>query len=807
MVDYGGGGGANGGAGGNGGSLAFGGPSNFDGIPGNVFPYPFPSFAPRVFAGGGGGAGSQNSGNAANGANGGGIIFLLCDIIDGTNGTIVTNGHNAPNAGGNDGSGGGGAAGSIIFMPAYSVATTITNNFTSLQVNAIGGDGGGQVGINGHCHGTGGGGGGGLVWLDLSSIPTNVDISICGGDPGYVAGTSSCLTFSPENGAGSGVCGLILDNLSNPLSPNPVLSFNGWAINDTLCGGSSLSLDADNIPGVNYIWNGPNGYTSNQRDPTIIGVTSANSGIYTVTAYICNCSIASDTVRVVVDDLPTAAQFSGSHYICIGSQSALTLTLNSFNFDFTYTDGTTFTSVSGNTISPYIISITPSVTTTYSITNITNYCGSFNFNTLDAVVTVENYPTPFAGNDTSFCLNGTNSFPITIGGPALPGVIYAWHSIPPGLTGFTTPISTTVSQPGMYILKATTAPGGICTTLDTMVVTTDCPLLDLKVFLQGGTYDLNLPHNYWPTLPITSGGPKIMKRTLANFNLVPLTTPYTTFPGNPAPTAQTYTGPTPINANLTTHPIVDWVLIELRQVVDPANVNNPGTALQDSCVANYSAILLEDGQIVDVDGSTFPFAISFNQSYPVQNTQGPFYIVIKHRNHLPVISSVPVYVNSLGIIQYDFTSNITQAWQDPALPATNYPQLGFYRVLSDPPPYNATYAFSVAPNPTSNVACMIGGNGNQDDTVEYNMLMVIPPSDDYLNAMYLSNLPYPTGGCNSLNMVYDNYDVDMDGYVVTLCFTPIPYGNPYYDVESIDYFTQDRSVIPNTNYIYISNVP
>jgi hypothetical protein len=104
---------------------------------------------------------------------------------------------------------------------------------------------------------------------------------------------------------------------------------------------------------------------------------------------------------------------------------------------------------------------------------------------------------------------------------------------------------------------------------------------------------------------------------------------------------------------------------------------------------------------------------------------------------------------------------------------------------------------------------MIGGNGIQDTTVEYNNMIMFgpPPSDDCSNASYLSNLPYPLGGCNSLNLVYDNYDVDMDGYVVTLCFSPIPYPIPYYDVESIDYFTSDRSVIPYTNYIYFSNVP
>ena len=66
--------------------------------------------------------------------------------------------------------------------------------------------------------------------------------------------------------------------------------------------------------------------------------------------------------------------------------------------------------------------------------------------------------------------------------------------------------------------------------------------------------------------------------------------------------------------------IVDWVLIELR-----SDINGPAVAL-------YSALLHSDGRIVD--GTTH--GIRMNVS------PGEYYIIVKHRNHIPIISSEKV---------------------------------------------------------------------------------------------------------------------------------------------------------------------
>ncbi len=85
-------------------------------------------------------------------------------------------------------------------------------------------------------------------------------------------------------------------------------------------------------------------------------------------------------------------------------------------------------------------------------------------------------------------------------------------------------------------------------------------------------------------------------------------------------------GVDPQNVNPIPPNVVDWVLVELRNKIDP-------TILEGS----RSAFVLSDGTVVDTDGSS-------SVSFPgVLHTK--YYIVIKHRNHLGVMSSTAVNVN------------------------------------------------------------------------------------------------------------------------------------------------------------------
>ena len=89
--------------------------------------------------------------------------------------------------------------------------------------------------------------------------------------------------------------------------------------------------------------------------------------------------------------------------------------------------------------------------------------------------------------------------------------------------------------------------------------------------------------------------------------------------------------------------IVDWVLISLRK-------NSPSV---DSTAFRTAALLRDDGQIVLVGQ---PPNLASNQ---------PYYVVIEHRNHLGVMSHVPVPLQN-GVLTYDFTTQNSYTNTDPA---------------------------------------------------------------------------------------------------------------------------------------------
>lgn len=138
-------------------------------------------------------------------------------------------------------------------------------------------------------------------------------------------------------------------------------------------------------------------------------------------------------------------------------------------------------------------------------------------------------------------------------------------------------------------------------------------MLYAKTFLQGA-YDAST---------------HLMRTTLLSKSLVPSSQPYTISPWLYTGTEQTGTIPAGT---------VDWVLVELRS----------GTAAS-TVVERRAAFLMSDGSLADNDGSA---GVRLNIA-----PSGSFYIVIYHRNHLPVMSAQPVALpNSSGTF-HDFTAN------------------------------------------------------------------------------------------------------------------------------------------------------
>jgi C1A family cysteine protease len=139
-------------------------------------------------------------------------------------------------------------------------------------------------------------------------------------------------------------------------------------------------------------------------------------------------------------------------------------------------------------------------------------------------------------------------------------------------------------------------------------------LADIKVSLQG---------------PYSSGS---MSTALSS--VIPTNQPYNTGPWNYQGTEQV--GSIPAG-------VVDWVLVELRT----------GTPPTMTTVASRAAFVKSNGSVVDLDGTS---QVSFDGV-----ATGSYYIVVRHRNHLAIMSANAVNFTT-GSASYDFTTGQGQAY-------------------------------------------------------------------------------------------------------------------------------------------------
>ena len=135
-----------------------------------------------------------------------------------------------------------------------------------------------------------------------------------------------------------------------------------------------------------------------------------------------------------------------------------------------------------------------------------------------------------------------------------------------------------------------------------------CNSIPLRVFLQG-PYDTD----------------NQMMSTLLNDNgVLPYYQPYGELPWNYA--GEEYVASIPDS-------VVDWVLVELRDSQNPA-----------SLVQRKACLLSKNGVVMDSD---------FSEEITFSVEPGNYYLVIDHRNHLPVMSGNPVAIPATEV--YDFT--------------------------------------------------------------------------------------------------------------------------------------------------------
>lgn len=205
-----------------------------------------------------------------------------------------------------------------------------------------------------------------------------------------------------------------------------------------------------------------------------------------------------------------------------------------------------------------------------------------------------------------------------------------------------------------------------------------------KVYLQG------------PFLTSTSR----MDSALNTLSLLPSSQSYDTLPWN-------YTGLENFSFGSPNN-YVDWVLLELRS-----------STTAGSTVARHAAILRSDGTIVDTNNTS---QVAFSGL-----SFGNYYLVIKHRNHLAIMSSTALSLSDTSAV-YNFTDSLSKAFGTEAMA-----DLGAGRFA------------------------MWGGDVNGDGTIKYN-----GGSND-------RGLIYSRIGAGNINVKVDGYfveDVNLTGKVV-----------------------------------------
>ena len=219
----------------------------------------------------------------------------------------------------------------------------------------------------------------------------------------------------------------------------------------------------------------------------------------------------------------------------------------------------------------------------------------------------------------------------------------------------------------------------------------DCPLqFQAKVYLQG------------PSLNANSGILNLMRDDLRSNNQIPTTSPYDGI---------TTCDPS-VFSSTDEEAIVDWVEVELRDATDNTNI-----------IHSQSCLIQRDGFIVSTDLSIL--------TAPVP--EGDYFVVIKHRNHLGIMSATTISLNKTSVTQIDFTDGTVPTYGT-----------------------NAQTSFGMP----SGVLGMWAGNVNNDTIIQYSG--VNPDGPDILSVVLndagnILNLPtFTVAG-------YNKYDINLDG--------------------------------------------
>jgi hypothetical protein len=219
-------------------------------------------------------------------------------------------------------------------------------------------------------------------WL-LNNAPVNGAVSSAYST--LVGGDFSCIITD-------GVYTDTSNMVTITVNPNPVVSL---PPNSTICSGNTIQLCATGN-GLSYQW-------SNGGNTPCINVSAAGVYYVTVTDQY-GCTGSANTVITVMP--PLSATLSGTNDICMGDQANIIINFTGLPpFTYSYSNGTTTFGPFTTSNNPTIISVSPTVSTSYSLTAVSDVCGNGTVSGT-AIITVHLLPTVMATSTGSltFCV-------------------------------------------------------------------------------------------------------------------------------------------------------------------------------------------------------------------------------------------------------------------------------------------------------------------------------------------------------------------------------------------------------------------
>jgi gliding motility-associated-like protein len=272
-----------------------------------------------------------------------------------------------------------------------------------------------------------------------STTITALGASTYSWNPGGLSGSSvivsplSTTTYTVTGTSVNGCTGTAMITVS--VNNNPTVSITAGT--NPICPGSSTTLTANGA--TTYVWSGGLG-TGNP-----ITVSPASTTTYTVTGTSSGCT-GTAAITVNVNANLTVSIAASANPICAGSSATLTA------------NGATIYAWSGGLGTANPITVTPALTTTYTVTGTTTGCTG----TAAIMVTVNPNPvvTPVA-TPSAICNGSSSSLNVTSN---IAGTTYDW--MPGSLSG--TPVSVSPGTSTTYTVTGTAAG---CTGSATVLVT------------------------------------------------------------------------------------------------------------------------------------------------------------------------------------------------------------------------------------------------------------------------------------------------------------------------------------------------